>query len=96
MLFVAASGGIGRNMPIMQDLFSGRYGPQPLKGEHFYLWGGEKDIQHGESEMRQTKSIIEELGGKVDILRIGEEGHGGFNHNMQYQEEAWSLWDSLS
>jgi len=31
----------------------------------------------------------------VDILCIGDEGHGGFNHNRRYQNEALVLWFSL-
>ena len=94
-LFIASSGGIGENQPIMKELLSGKYGVKPLTGQHFYLWGGKRDRMHGENEMKHSKKIIEQLGGIVDILRIGEEGHGGFNHNLQYQEEAWLLWDSL-
>lgn len=93
-LFIATSGGIGKNLPIMRELFSGKHGSKPLTGQHFYLWGGKKDRSQGEN-MRNSQPIIEELGGTVDILKIGEEGHGGFNHNLQYQEEAWILWDSL-
>ena len=94
-LFIAASGGIGENLPIMRELFSGKHGVKPLKDQHFYLWGGKRDLRHGEESMRRSQAIIEQLGGTVDILRIGSEGHGGFNHNRQYQEEAWRLWDSL-
>ncbi len=94
-LFIASSGGIGKHQPIMHELLSGKHGAKPLVGQHFYLWGGKRDRMHGENEMRRSKKIIEQLGGIVDILRIGKEGHGGFNHNLQYQEEAWSLWDSL-
>ena len=94
-LFIAASGGIGKNLPIMRELLSGKYGVKPLTGQHFYLWCGKRDRRHGENEMRQSKTIIEQLGGIVDILQIGREGHGGFNHNRQYQEEVWALWDSL-
>ncbi|MBW1705070.1 MAG: hypothetical protein JRJ86_07860 [Deltaproteobacteria bacterium] len=93
-LFIATSGGIGRKLPIMRELLSRKHGDKPLTGQHFYLWGGKQDRSHGEN-MRQSQPIIEGLGGKVDILRIGKEGHGGFNHNRQYQEEAWALWDSL-
>jgi len=93
-LFIAASGGIGENLPIMRDLASGKFGDKPLRGQHFYLWGGKKDRSQGEN-MRESKPIIEQLGGSVDILQIGKEGHGGFNHNPQYQEEAWRLWASL-
>jgi len=94
-LFIAVSGGIGKDQPIMRELFSGEHGLKPLAGQHFYLWAGKKDRRHGEREMRESKTIIERLGGTVDILRIGEQGHGGFNHNRQYQEEAWALWNSL-
>ncbi|MBW1728448.1 MAG: hypothetical protein JRH13_00010 [Deltaproteobacteria bacterium] len=94
-LFIAASGGIGKNLPIMRELLSGKHGVKPLTGQHFYLWGGKRDPRHGEIEMRQSQTIIEQLGGVVDIFRIGNEGHGGFNHNRRYQEEAWALWDSL-
>jgi len=94
-LFIATSGGIGKNLPIMRELLSGKHGDKPLAGLHFYLWGGKRDRRHGENEMRQSQTIIEQLGGIVDILRIGKEGHGGFNHNLQYQEEAWALWNSL-
>ena len=94
-LFIAVSGGIGKNQPIMRELLSGKHGDKPLAGQHFYLWGGALDPRHGENEMRQSQSIIEQLGGTVDILRIGKEGHGGFNHNHEYQDEAWTLWDSL-
>ena len=41
------------------------------------------------------KKLIEDLGGTVDIFRIGREGHGGFNHNARYQLEAVELWDRL-
>lgn len=94
-LFIAASGGIGKNLPIMRELLSGRHGAEPLAGQHFYLWGGKRDRAHGEESMHRSQAIIEQLGGTVDILRIGQEGHGGFNHNRRYQEEAWALWDSL-
>jgi len=93
-LFIATSGGIGKNLPIMRELFSGEHSVKPLTGQHFYFWGGKRDRTHGQN-MRQSQPIIEGLGGKVDILRIGKEGHGGFNHNLQYQEEAWVLWYSL-
>ena len=93
-LFIAASGGVGENLPIMRELLSNQHGAGPLLDQHFYLWGGKRDRSHGEN-IRQSKPIIEGLGGKVDILRIGKEGHGGFNHNLHYQEEAWILWDSL-
>lgn len=94
-LFIACSGGIGENQPIMRELLSGKYGAKPLSGQHFYLWGGKRDRMHGENEMRHSQKIIEQLGGIVDVLRIGKEGHGGFNHNLQYQEEACLLWNSL-
>ena len=94
-LFIASSGGIGERQPIMRELLSERHGAKPLSGQHFYLWGGKRDRRHGENEMRYSKKIIGHLGGIVDILRIGKEGHGGFNHNLHYQEEAWTLWDSL-
>jgi len=96
VLFIAVSGGIGENQPIMRELLSGKYGTKPLTGQHFYLWAGKRDHRHGENEMRHTRKIIEQLGGIVDILRIGAEGHGGFNHNCQYQDETWELWDYLS
>jgi len=93
-LFIATSGGIGENLPIMRELISGTHGYRPLAGQHFYLWGGTRDRSHGEN-MRQSQPIIEKLGGMADILRIGDEGHGGFNHNRHYQDEAWALWSSL-
>ena len=94
VLFIAASGGVGKNLPIMRELLSNKHGASPLMDQHFYLWGGKRNRSHGEN-MSQSQTIIEGLGGEVDILRIGREGHGGFNHNLQYQEEALALWNSL-
>ncbi|MCD6384316.1 hypothetical protein J7M23_00920 [Candidatus Sumerlaeota bacterium] len=93
-LFIASSGGIGNNLSIMRDLLSGKYGNKPIAGQHFYLWAGKRDNNRIE-DMQKSKSTIEKLGGIVDIFRIGPEGHGGFNHNLQYQEEACALWFSL-
>ncbi|MBN2282638.1 MAG: hypothetical protein JXO48_01995 [Deltaproteobacteria bacterium] len=93
-LFIAASGGVSPNLPAVRLLLSGRYGEKPLSGTHFYLWGGLRDTTRGENMMR-SRDLIEKLGGTVDILRIGPEGHGGFNHRKEYQIEAVDLWYSL-
>ena len=46
-LFIATSGGIGKNLPIMRELLSGEHGIKPLAGQHFYLWCGKRDRRHG-------------------------------------------------
>jgi hypothetical protein len=46
--------------------------------------------------MQQTREILKSLGGIVDRLVMGLEGHSGFNHNLVYQEEAVQLWLKLS
>jgi len=82
-LFIATSGGIGKNLPIMRELLSGEHGIKPLAGQHFYLWCGKRDRRHGEGEMLQSQAIIERLGGVVDILRIVEEGHSKSNEKSK-------------
>ncbi len=96
--FIAASGATNERQPGMRSLLSGDAGERPIDGIHFYLWAGERDrgptTLGGEraDDMKQAKLLIERLGGVVDVLRIGPEGHGGFNHSEMYQEEAFDLW----
>jgi hypothetical protein len=69
-----------------------------MEGAHFYLWAGKRDRSRTTvtgsraEDMKQAKLLIERLGGIVDVLRIGPEGHGGFNHIIKYQREAFDLW----
>ncbi len=93
-LFMAISGQIGADQPMMRALTSGRYGEAPLRGCHFYLWAGRRDRFRVEG-MKRSKEMIESLGGAVDILRIGPEDHGGFNHSAKHQTEAVRLWTRL-
>jgi len=93
-LYMAISGGISPEQYMMKEMMSGSHGRAPVKDCHFYLWGGERDGNRVE-KMKRSKEIIESLGGIVDVLRIGSEGHAGFNKNSKYQEEAIHLWTKL-
>lgn len=92
--FIAVSGGVGQNLPVMKDLLNGEYGPSPISGSHFYFWCSLND-QYGLRflKMLNGRRIVETLGGTVDVFRVSFfGGHGGYYHNQKYQQEAVTLW----
>jgi len=94
-LFIATSADTGASLPVVTELASGEHGKSPLKGSHFYLWGGLKDRSRA-GTVKQSKNTVLQLGGSVEGLTIGREGQDGFNHNTRYQLEAVRIWKSLT
>lgn len=94
-LFVACSGEVRPHEPEMKDLLSGTHGKTPIKGCHFYLWVSQRENGRV-AGMQRTKELLESLGGVVEKLVLGPEGHSGFNRNLLYQDEAVQLWLKLS
>lgn len=96
-LFIAVSGGIGANLPLVRDLRAGQHGRDPLSGRHFYLWCGSQDNNGRVCQAVSAGAvIIRNLGGTVDLLRQTRLGHAGYFHERQYQREALEIWKSLS
>lgn len=95
-LFIAASGSINPETPPVPELLTGKYGENPIRDSHFYLWAGVEDLKGKMPQLlEQSKQLIEKLGGIVDIFRVGAGGHGNFDKEKKYQLEAVVLWREL-
>jgi hypothetical protein len=101
-LIIAHSGGIPLDLPedpqragsgkLMADLVYGRLGKDPLKGERFFLYSGDKDEEWGirmSQQVEHARQIIEANGAEVvEYVRDPEGSHGGLRLNRSINEKA--------
>ena len=91
--FIAVSGQIGADQGLMQELISGKHGDEPIEGRHFYLWCGKQDLNGQRcAGMKDSKGVIEDLGGVVDKFKQAKGDHGDYFKNAKFKGDAVKLW----
>jgi hypothetical protein len=93
-LTVSHSGGIPGDQPtpFFRELLSGKYGPSPFQGTHFFMYCGMKDEEWGTRQcdyVSYASKIIEKYGAVIEQFIIDADGsHRGYRLTPAYNEAA--------